>query len=137
MTANVVNLFPDRRTSDYTLRQIKVDEWHERLVRVSVKWLHLRRCDVLTFLSITTMIDEHTVIVEFDSTGLNAEVISGSSDRARGWFGELLTRTVVPNLVFVDQPCGFSLDSSILAHPAQFLVIPLPTGDQMFAAVVF
>lgn len=137
MMANVVNLFPERRASDYTLRPIKIDEWHERLVRMSVKWLHLRRCDVLTFLSITTTMDEHSVIVEFDSTGRNAEVVSGSSDKARGWFGELLTRTVVPNMVYLDQPCGYSLDSTILVHPTQFLIIPLPTGEQMFAAVVF
>lgn len=137
MTANVVNLFPSQRADGFDLRPIEIDEWSDRLVRASVRWLHLRRCDALTFLTITTRMEESTVIVEFDSTGRNAEIVSASSDKAKGWFGELLGRTVVPSLVFVDQPSGHSLSSPVLKQPVQFLFIPLPTGSQLFGAIVF
>jgi|GEM_PF-6311520 len=137
MTTNVVNLFPAKQIAEFGLRPIEIDEWSDRLVRASVKWLHLRRCDALTFLQISTTMEESVVILEFDSNGRNAEIVSGSTNKARGWFGELLGRTVVPTLEFVDVPSGHMLSSPVLQHPVQFVFVPLPTGSQLFGAIVF
>lgn len=137
MTTNVVNLFPERRIADFQVSAIDVNDWSERLVRASVKWLHHRRSHVLTFMTISATIDSHVLIIEFDASGRNPEIVSGSTDRARGWVGGLLSRTLLPNMVFTDEPCGYLLDSPTLMHPAQFVFIPLPTGSQLFAAIVF
>lgn len=137
MTTNVVNLFPDRRVAGFQVRPIGVDEWHERLVRGSVKWLHHRRSDVLTFMTITASLDSHVIIVEFNASGRDPEIVSGSTDNARGWVGGLLRRTLLPGMLFTDEPSGYLLDSPTLMHPVQFVFIPLPTGSQLFAAIVF
>lgn len=137
MTAEVVNLFPTRQAAEFGLRPIEIEEWSDRLVRASVRWMHLRRCDAVTFLTLTTTMEESVVIIQFDSDGRNAQVVSGSTSKARGWFGELLGRTVIPSLEFVDRPSGHMLSSSVLQHPVQFVFVPLPTGDQLFGAIVF
>lgn len=137
MTENVVNLFPGRKAADFSLRPIEIPEWSERLLRSSVQWMYIGRCDAVTFLSVTTTMTESTIIIEFDASGRNAEIVSASTDKARGWFGELLGRTVIPDLVYCDQPSGHVLNSQVLVHPVQFVFVPLRTGSQMFGAIVF
>lgn len=137
MSAEIISLFSVRPEAEFTLRPIGIDEWSDRLVRDSVKWLAHRRSDALAFLTVAGRFSGSTIIVEFDGNGRNPEVVSASILSTAGWISELILQSVLPTLSFGDEPRGLALSSRSLQEPMQFLVLPLPTGGQKFAAVVF
>ncbi|MEQ8395374.1 hypothetical protein [Thalassobaculum sp.] len=137
MSAVVVNLFDARPTVDFTLNSIGIDEWSERLIRVSSHLASLRRCDVFTFLVLSPSICENAIILEFDQNGRNPDIISASTQDTGGRFERVLRHTVVPGMVFDDSPRGWLLSSSIQKYPVQFLYFPLPSGDQKFGAIIY
>lgn len=137
MSAQVVSLFTVRPSVELTIRPIGVDEWSDRLVRASVKWLTLRRSDPVSFLAVTSSINAHCLLVEFDQNGKNPQSVSSSVEAQSTWISELLLKSVVPTLSYEDDPRGLAVISPVLKEPFQFLTMPLPSGSQKFTALVF
>lgn len=132
----IASLLAPQPATDFTIRPLTIDEWSDRLVRDSVKWLAHGRSDAISFLATAAGFSSSIMIVEFDRNGRNGQVVSASIVAESDRTGELL-RSALPTLAYDERPRGIALSSREVAEPLQFLLLPLPTGDQRFAAVVF